>query len=75
MLLKILEFSDIILVHHKPFLAKRIDIPSDEVTGEQVAKILSNESGHSITYAHIPLDGVRQASEDIARACMDGMIE
>ena len=65
MLLKILEFSAIVIEHHKPFLGKRIDIASDGVTGEQAAKILSNESGHRIRYAQIPLDRVRQADDFI----------
>ena len=64
-LLKILEFSAIVIEHHKPFLGKRIDIASDGVTGEQAAKILSNESGHRIRYAQIPLDRVRQADDFI----------
>jgi uncharacterized protein YbjT (DUF2867 family) len=63
----IAEFSAIVIEHHKPFLGKRIDIASDGVTGEQAAKILSNESGHRIRYAQIPLDRVRQANEDMAR--------
>jgi hypothetical protein len=55
-----------VLEHRKPFLGKRIDIASDEVTGEQAAKILSNELGHRIRYMHIPLEQVRQANEDMA---------
>jgi hypothetical protein len=35
----IAEFSALVLEHPKPFLSKRIDIASDEVTGEQAAKI------------------------------------
>src|SRR6266487_3792185 len=42
----IAEFSALVLESRKPFLGKRIDIASDEVTGEQAAKILSNESGY-----------------------------
>jgi hypothetical protein len=56
-----------VLEHRKPFLGKRIDIASDEVTGEKAAKILSDELGHRIRYIQIPLEQVRQANEDMAR--------
>jgi len=35
----IAEFSALVLKHGKSFLGKRIDIASDEVTGEQAAEI------------------------------------
>ena len=63
----IAEFSALVLERRKPFLGKRIDIASDEVTGEQAAKILSNEIGRSIRYVRIPLEVVHQANEDMAR--------
>ena len=63
----IAEFSALVLERHKPFLGKRIDIASDEVTGEQAAKILSNELGYRIRYVYVPLEQVRQANEDMAR--------
>ena len=63
----IAEFSALVLERSKQFLGKRIDIASDEVTGEQAAKILSNELGHRIRYVQIPLERVRQANEDMAR--------
>ncbi|MFL6347093.1 MAG: NmrA/HSCARG family protein [Nitrososphaeraceae archaeon] len=62
----IAEFSALVLERRKPFLGKRIDIASDEVTGEQAAKILSNELGQRVKYVHIPLEQVYQASEDMA---------
>ena len=62
----IAEFSALVLERSKPFLGKRIDIASDEMTGEQAAKILSDELGHRIRYVHIPLEQVRQANEDMA---------
>lgn len=63
----IAEFSALVLEHSKTFLDKRIDIASDEVTGEQATKVLSNELGHKIRYVHIPLDRVREGNEDMAR--------
>src|ERR687886_1921535 len=63
----IAEFSALVLERRKPFLGKRIDIASDEVTGEQAAKILSNELGQRVKYVHIPLEQVYEANEDMAR--------
>jgi len=62
----IAEFSDLVLEHSKTFLNKRIDIASDEVTGEQATKLLSNELGRTIRYVHIPIDRVREGNEDLA---------
>jgi uncharacterized protein YbjT (DUF2867 family) len=63
----IAEFSALVIERRKPFLGKRIDIASDDVTGEQAAKILSNELGYEIRYVPIPLEQVYQANEDMAR--------
>jgi uncharacterized protein YbjT (DUF2867 family) len=63
----IAEFSALVFEHPNSFLGKRIDIASDEITGEQAAKILSNELGYRIRYVHVPLEQVRQANEDMAR--------
>jgi uncharacterized protein YbjT (DUF2867 family) len=63
----IAEFSALVLERRKPFLGKRIDIASDEVTGEEAAKILSNELGQRIRYVPVPLEQVYQANEDMAR--------
>jgi uncharacterized protein YbjT (DUF2867 family) len=63
----IAEFSAQVLERRKPFLRKRIDIASDEVTGEQAAEILSNVLGNKIRYVSVPLQQVYQANEDMAR--------
>ena len=63
----IAEFSALVLERRKPFLGKRIDIASDEVTGEQASRILSNELGYKIRYVQVPLEQVYQANEDMAR--------
>src|SRR5919205_363947 len=63
----IAEFSAMVLQRRKPFLGKRIDIASDEVTGEQAAEILSNVLGYKIRYIPVPLEQVYQANEDMAR--------
>lgn len=63
----IAEFSALVLERRKPFLGKRIDIASDEVTGEQAAEILSNVLENKIRYVSVPLEQVYQANEDMAR--------
>ena len=63
----IAEFSALVLERRKPFLAKRIDIASDEVTGEQATNILSNVLGQRIRYLPVPLEQVYQENEDMAR--------
>jgi uncharacterized protein YbjT (DUF2867 family) len=63
----IAEFSALALEYRKPFLGKRIDIASDELTGEYAAEILSNVLGYKIKYVPIPLEQVYQANEDMAR--------
>jgi NmrA-like family len=63
----IAEFSALVLERREPFLGKRIDIASDEVTGEQAAEILSNVLGNKIRYVSVPLQQVYQANEDMAR--------
>ncbi|HZI69569.1 MAG TPA: NmrA/HSCARG family protein, partial [Nitrososphaeraceae archaeon] len=63
----IAEFSALVLERRKPFLGKRIDIASDEVTGDQAAKILSNELGYKVRYVPVPLGQVYQTNEDMAR--------
>jgi len=48
------------------FLEQRIDVASDEVTGQQAAGLLSMVSGHRIHYEQLPLDFIRERSEDLA---------
>jgi hypothetical protein len=45
------------------FLGKRIDVASDEVTGEQAAEIL----GYEIKYMPISLEQIYRTNEDMAR--------
>ena len=63
----IAEFSALVIERRKPFLGNRIDIASDEVTGEQATNILSNMLGYKIRYVPVPLEQVYQGNEDMAR--------
>jgi uncharacterized protein YbjT (DUF2867 family) len=62
----IAEFFALVLEGRNSFLGKRIDITSDELTGEQAAKVLSDELRRKISYVQVPLEQIRQASEDLA---------
>jgi uncharacterized protein YbjT (DUF2867 family) len=62
----IAEFFALVLERRNSFLGKRIDITSDELTGEQAAKVLSYELRRKISYVQVPLQQIRQASEDLA---------
>lgn len=62
----IAEFSALVLERRNSFLGKRIDIASDELTGEQAANVLSDELRRKIRYVQVPLEQIRQASEDLA---------
>ena len=62
----IAEFFALVLERRNSFLGKRIDIASDELTGQQAAKVLSDELRRKISYVQVPLEQIRQASEDLA---------
>jgi uncharacterized protein YbjT (DUF2867 family) len=59
----IAEFSALVIESPERFLGKRIDIASDEVTGQQAAEILSNVLEYKIKYTTIPAPPI----EEIAR--------
>jgi uncharacterized protein YbjT (DUF2867 family) len=46
---------------------KRYDIAGDELTGEALTEALSKASGRAFNYFAVPLDMVRQQSEDMAK--------
>jgi uncharacterized protein YbjT (DUF2867 family) len=48
------------------FLGRRLDIASDEVTGEQAAALVSYVSGHKLRYEELPLEAMRSRSEELA---------
>jgi uncharacterized protein YbjT (DUF2867 family) len=48
------------------FIGERIDVASDEVTGQQAAALLSMVSGHRIHFEQLSVDALRQQSEDLA---------
>jgi uncharacterized protein YbjT (DUF2867 family) len=63
----IARFAALVIERRDPFLGQRIDIASDELTGTKAADTISKVSGHRVEYIALPLDSVRQYSEDQAR--------
>jgi len=48
------------------FAGRRFDLASDELTGDEVAAVLSRVSGRPFTYFQVPLDVIRQGMGDDA---------
>jgi uncharacterized protein YbjT (DUF2867 family) len=63
----IAQFTALVIERRAGFLGTRIEIASDELTMETVAAEISEESGRHIEYTALPIDAVRQQSEDVAR--------
>jgi uncharacterized protein YbjT (DUF2867 family) len=61
------RFTARVLAYSEDFLGERIDIASDEVTGQQATDLLSYVSGHRLHYQQLPLEFMREHSEDLAR--------
>jgi uncharacterized protein YbjT (DUF2867 family) len=59
-------FAALVLESREPFLGKRLDIASDELTGRAMAEILSRVTGHTVEFLEVPVETVRARSEDLA---------
>ncbi|HEX8435084.1 NmrA/HSCARG family protein [Archangium sp.] len=57
---RILEWPD-------EFIGRRLEVASDEVTGEQAAALIAYVSGHKLHYEEAPLGALRSRNEDLAR--------
>ena len=57
----IVAFTALVLENREQFVGRRVDIASDEPTGEEVAKVLTRVTGREIDYVELPLEQVRQA--------------
>jgi uncharacterized protein YbjT (DUF2867 family) len=66
-LAEIARFAALALEKRDSFLGNRIDIASDEVSGAEVAAILSRVSGKKIEYVELPIEQLRAANEDFAK--------
>jgi uncharacterized protein YbjT (DUF2867 family) len=64
----IAAFTGVVLGNREEFVDQRVDIASDELSGREVAEILTRVTGHEVHYVELPLEQVRQAmGEDGAR--------
>lgn len=61
----IAAFCTRVLEWPEELFGRRIEIASDEVTGEQAAALISYVSGHKLRYEEVPLEAVRSHSEDM----------
>ena len=66
-LLDLAAFSVRVMEDSESFLGRRIEVASDEVTGEQAAALISYVGGHKLRYEEVPLEAVRSRSEDLER--------
>lgn len=61
------HFIGRVIATPEDFFGERIDVASDEVTGQQASDLLSYVSGHRVHYQQIPLSLIARQSEDLAR--------
>jgi uncharacterized protein YbjT (DUF2867 family) len=62
----IAEFTAEVITRPREFAGQRIDIASDDITGTEMAAIVSRASGRQFNYVEVPLEQVRAGSEDMA---------
>jgi uncharacterized protein YbjT (DUF2867 family) len=60
------RFATMVIEERERFAGQRIDIASDELDGNEQAAILSEVLGRAIRYQEIPLEAIRQQSEELA---------
>jgi len=63
----IAQFTALVIERRDSFLGKRIDLASDELTIATAAAAIGDVSGRHVEYTALPIDAVRQQSEDLAR--------
>jgi len=61
------EFTTLAVERRDLFRGKRVNVASDELTPTEIARQISEAAGVNLTYFAVPLDQVRQQSEDSAR--------
>ena len=59
-------FDALVLERRDAFLGKRINIASNELTGEQLTEVFSRASGKPFRYVELPIAQLRAMSEDVA---------
>jgi uncharacterized protein YbjT (DUF2867 family) len=64
---EIAEFTTLAVEQRRSFRGKRINIASDELPPTEIARRISETAGTRLSYYPVPLDQVRQQSEDFAK--------
>jgi uncharacterized protein YbjT (DUF2867 family) len=60
-------FLALVIDRGSEFLGKSVDIASDDISGEEAARLISAASGKPIKYVQVPLEELRKQNEDFAR--------
>jgi uncharacterized protein YbjT (DUF2867 family) len=60
------NFGALVIERREHFLGKRVNLASNELSGEQVAEIFSRVSGKPFKYVEVPLAQMRAQNEDMA---------
>ncbi len=61
------EFTTLAVEQRSAFRGKRINIASDELTMPEIARWISEAAGEQLAYYPVPLEEMRQQSEDFAK--------
>lgn len=56
-----------VIERRRDYLDRRIEIASDELTGEQAAAALSRAADRPVQYSEVPVDQLRSQNEDLAK--------
>jgi uncharacterized protein YbjT (DUF2867 family) len=59
-------FAALVFEHPDEYLGKVIEIAGDSLTPPQIAAAISNATGRSISYIHIPIETIRQQNAEVA---------
>ena len=60
------RFNAMVIDRKHPFIGKRINIAGDELTGAEMAEVLSKAAGRPVSYQEQPLEEVRTQFADMA---------
>ncbi len=60
------ELAALVIQNPDRFLGKRINLAGDGLTGQEYAEAISTASGRQIGYFEVPIEQVREMSEDMA---------
>ena len=60
------RFTALVIERREEFIGRRVNIASDKLSGNEYADVLSRANGKQISYAQIPIEQIREQSEDMA---------